>query len=83
MNTGKVFLIGAGPGAIDLLTLRAVRSIGLAEVILIDDLVNPEVLQFARASVHAIIRMRSKNITGCIRKWSIMCNCRRRGLRPR
>jgi len=54
MTQGQVFLIGAGPGDIDLLTLGAVRSIGLADVILIDDLVNPAVLQFARANIPVI-----------------------------
>lgn len=48
---GQVYLIGAGPGHLDLLTLGAVRTIGLADVFLLDDLVNPEVLQFARAGV--------------------------------
>lgn len=45
--TGKVFLIGAGPGDADLITLKAVKALGLADVILIDDLVNRELLQHA------------------------------------
>ncbi len=44
---GKVFLVGAGPGDPDLLTVKAVKAIAHADVILIDDLVNPEVLQHA------------------------------------
>jgi uroporphyrin-III C-methyltransferase len=40
----KVWLIGAGPGDPELLTLKAVRALGEADVVLIDDLVNPEVL---------------------------------------
>lgn len=47
MNRGKVYLIGAGPGDVELLTLKAVRALAHAEVILLDDLVNREVLQFA------------------------------------
>jgi uroporphyrin-III C-methyltransferase len=44
MNTGKVTLIGAGPGDPELLTLKAVRALGEADVVLVDDLVNREVL---------------------------------------
>lgn len=40
----KVWLIGAGPGDPELLTLKAVRALREADVVLIDDLVNPEVL---------------------------------------
>lgn len=54
MNKGRVYLIGAGPGSVDLLTLGAVRAIGLAEVILLDDLVNQDVLQFAPDGVQLV-----------------------------
>jgi uroporphyrin-III C-methyltransferase len=40
----QVYLIGAGPGAADLITLRAARVLGLADVVLIDDLVDRAVL---------------------------------------
>jgi uroporphyrin-III C-methyltransferase len=45
---GKVYLIGAGPGDPELLTLKAVRALGEADVVLVDDLVGREVLRFAR-----------------------------------
>jgi uroporphyrin-III C-methyltransferase / precorrin-2 dehydrogenase / sirohydrochlorin ferrochelatase len=45
---GSVALVGAGPGDAELLTLRAVRALQSADVILFDDLVSPDVLDFAR-----------------------------------
>ncbi|MBV9557451.1 MAG: uroporphyrinogen-III C-methyltransferase, partial [Pseudolabrys sp.] len=45
---GSVTLVGAGPGDAELLTLRAVRALQSADVILFDDLVSREVLDFSR-----------------------------------
>lgn len=44
---GKVYLIGAGPGAADLITVRGARLLGTADVVLHDALVEPEMLDYA------------------------------------
>jgi uroporphyrin-III C-methyltransferase/precorrin-2 dehydrogenase/sirohydrochlorin ferrochelatase len=50
-----VTLVGAGPGDPELLTLKAVRALQSAEIILYDDLVSPEVLEFARREAKRIL----------------------------
>ncbi|HEX2134775.1 MAG TPA: NAD(P)-dependent oxidoreductase, partial [Microvirga sp.] len=45
---GEVALVGAGPGSADLLTVRAVRALQSADVILYDDLCSRDVLELAR-----------------------------------
>jgi uroporphyrin-III C-methyltransferase/precorrin-2 dehydrogenase/sirohydrochlorin ferrochelatase len=45
---GHVTLVGAGPGDAELLTLKAMRALQSADVILFDDLVSDEVLELAR-----------------------------------
>ncbi|PKO82977.1 MAG: uroporphyrinogen-III C-methyltransferase [Betaproteobacteria bacterium HGW-Betaproteobacteria-11] len=54
IQQGKVYLIGAGSGDVELMTLRAVRLLGEADVVLLDDLVNREVLRFVRAKAEVI-----------------------------
>jgi uroporphyrin-III C-methyltransferase len=54
MNTGKVTLVGAGPGDPELLTLKALKAIQAATVLLVDDLVSPEVVAHARQGARIV-----------------------------
>jgi uroporphyrin-III C-methyltransferase len=54
MNPGIVHLVGAGPGDPELLTLKAVRILGQADVVLVDDLVSDEVLAYARPGARIV-----------------------------
>ncbi|AJZ57883.1 uroporphyrinogen-III C-methyltransferase [Paraburkholderia fungorum] len=51
---GKVYLIGAGPGAADLITVRGARLLGMADVVLHDALVEPAMLDYAPAHARRI-----------------------------
>ena len=51
---GRVTLVGAGPGDPDLLTIAAVKAIASADVILVDDLVDPAVLAHASPSTRIV-----------------------------
>ncbi|HZE24685.1 MAG TPA: uroporphyrinogen-III C-methyltransferase [Blattabacteriaceae bacterium] len=52
--SGKVYIVGAGPGAADLLTLRAATVLRAAQVVLHDDLVPQEILDLCPASAQVI-----------------------------
>jgi uroporphyrin-III C-methyltransferase len=54
MRNGKVYLVGAGPGAPDLLTLRAVRALSEADVVVHDGLVDARVIAMAPAGARRI-----------------------------
>jgi len=51
---GKIYLIGAGPGDPELMTLKAARALGRADVVLVDDLVNRGCLAYARSDAKVI-----------------------------
>jgi uroporphyrin-III C-methyltransferase/precorrin-2 dehydrogenase/sirohydrochlorin ferrochelatase len=52
---GRVALVGAGPGDAELLTLKALKALKSADVILFDALVSDDVLQFARSSAKRML----------------------------
>ena len=54
VTTGEVYLVGAGPGDPELLTLKAVKAIAAADVLLVDDLVNLAILAHASPSARIV-----------------------------
>jgi uroporphyrin-III C-methyltransferase len=54
VRRGKVWLVGAGPGDPELLTVKAARLLAEAEVVAYDELVSPEVLSLAPATAERI-----------------------------
>ncbi|WP_411876169.1 precorrin-4 C(11)-methyltransferase [Vulcanococcus limneticus] len=61
MSSGKVWIVGAGPGAPDLMTLRALRAVETAEVLVwTDSLVNPQIAALAPEGCE---RLRTSTLT--------------------
>lgn len=56
---GKVYLVGAGPGAADLITVRGARILAQAEVVLHDALVTDEMLQLCPQAIKIPVGKRS------------------------
>lgn len=54
LNSGFVSLVGAGPGDPDLLTVKGLKAIQVAEVVVYDRLVSKDILELARASAEMI-----------------------------
>ena len=50
----KVYIVGAGPGDVELLTVKALRVIREADVILYDRLINEDILNEARADAELV-----------------------------
>lgn len=58
MNKPKLTVLGAGPGDIELITLKGIRTLEKADVVLYDALVNRELLDFATQAKHIFVGKR-------------------------
>lgn len=54
MDNGKVYIVGAGPGDPDLITVKGLKAIQAADVILYDRLINQDLLDYAKRSAEMI-----------------------------
>ena len=55
---GKVYLVGAGPGAIDLITVRGAKLLEKADIVFYDALVDSEMLQLCPQAIHVAVGKR-------------------------
>ncbi len=69
---GHIALVGAGPGARDLLTLRAVERLQEADVIFYDRLVDPDVLELARRDAERVFV--GKEVGACVWPQERICS---------
>jgi uroporphyrinogen III methyltransferase/synthase len=60
---GKVFLVGAGPGDVELITLKGKKCLEMADVVIYDYLANPELLNFAPNAEKIYVGKKSANHT--------------------
>ena len=57
-NLGKVYLVGAGPGAVDLITVRGAKLLAKADIVFHDALVDPEMLSLCPQAEHVAVGKR-------------------------
>ncbi len=62
-KTGTVYLVGAGPGDAGLLTLRGAELLRRADVVIYDQLVNPELLRLTRPDCELIARGKRQDVS--------------------
>jgi siroheme synthase len=63
LKKGTVYLVGAGPGDPDLITIKGSKVLELADVIVYDRLANPELLGFTRGKAPTSLRFRRSRLT--------------------
>ena len=63
MRNGKLTVVGAGPGDLDLITLKGIKALQSADVVLYDALVDAELLEYAPNAEHIFVGKRK----GCYR----------------
>ncbi|KAI9143100.1 hypothetical protein BKA69DRAFT_201706 [Paraphysoderma sedebokerense] len=61
-NQGKIQLVGAGPGSVDLLTFGAIKAISQADVVISDKLVHSSILQFVTGELQVATRSQGKAV---------------------
>jgi len=59
-SNGKVYLVGAGPGDPGLLTVKGLRCLQAADLVLYDGLANPLLLRFTSAETERTSRIKSE-----------------------
>ena len=65
---GKVYIVGAGPGSVDLITVKGLKCIQQADVILYDRLINKELLDYAKPNAELIFVGKLPNLHGVIQE---------------
>ena len=58
MFNGKLTVVGAGPGDVDLITIKGIKALQRADVVLYDALVDPELLEYAQNAEHIFVGKR-------------------------
>lgn len=65
---GKVYIVGAGPGDVDLITVKGLKCIQKADVILYDRLINEELLEYAKPNTELIFVGKLPKLHGIIQE---------------
>jgi len=67
MKEGKVYLVGAGPGDVGLFTLKGLRCLQKADLIVYDFHINPRILNYARDDAEFVYAGKRADTTRCRR----------------